>query len=375
MAEFVRETGSNLTPIQHSNMIWRNTLKFNPLKGLFGAKDSGKAIVIDPTLKAKPGDVVRYHFVPFADQEPIRGQDATIKGNEYKFNQYHTSVTVDEVNFPFKKRGKMTDQRSILDVRAELTRQATQHITQYNVKQIHKVLTGGTVAEALSNLQSATNETDRVNGANRCIRASGTNSFATVTEALSDNKAIDALTLAATDQLNPNLILAAVAMVRTSSPYKMQPMTIGKDGQEKFCLLVHPYCKKDLMRHPEWMTRAISVSDAGIDDDPIAKGALGVLDNVIIKESEHVIVTTGSLSVNFAHNLLIGGDAAVLAWAQTTDYVEEWEDYRRELGVNVSEIRGEVKLAFTDKDAASADDTTKDIDYGVAQVIARCTLT
>lgn len=367
MAEFVREASSDLTPLEHSNMIWRDSLKLMSLRGLLGAKGSGNPIIVDTGLTTKAGETNRYHFVPFANKPVIRGQDASITGNEYKFNEFSSDVTIDEVNFPFKKRGKMTDQRSILQIRAELGRQVSQHFSQYNEDQLFKVMTGGSVIETDASMQDSTNTTDRVNGASRCIRANGTSNYALVTEANSDNVAVFAA-LSATDKISPALIKRAGVMATTSTPYKMQPLRVGPNGEEVFILFVSPEVAYDLMEHPDWITHVLSVTDKGFENDEIATGALGVLDNVIVKRSERVIkVTDGTTSI--ARNLLLGGDAAVLAWSQTLDMVEEFTDYRRELGVNGSEIRGEGKLSFTDQTLSETNDTTQDIDYGIAQVL------
>jgi hypothetical protein len=367
MASFVREAGSDLTPAEHSAQIWRDSLKLMSLKGLLGAKGSGNVIVVDNMLQNNAGDTIDYHFVPYADKQPIKGQDATIQGNEYSFSEYSTQLTIDEVNFPFKKRGKMTDQRSILDVRAELGRQIAQHNAQYNEDQLFKVMSGGGVSEALSALQDSTDTTDRVNGASRCIAANGASSFTVTTEAASDNTALFAA-VTATDKISPALIKRAAVMARTSSPYKMQPLRVGPNNAEFFILYLSLEAAYDLTEHPDWITHALSTTDMNFGDDPIATNSLGVFGNVIVKESERIIkVTNGTRSI--ARNLLMGADAAVLGFSQTLDLQEQWNDYRRELGVNGSEIRGEVKLAFTDKDSSATNDTTADIDYGIAQVI------
>ncbi len=157
-------------------------------------------------------------------------------------------------------------------------------------------------------------------------------------------------------------------MARTSTPYKMQPLRVGPNNEEHFMLFVSLEVGYDLSEHPDWITHALSTSDKGFENDPIATGALGIIGNVIVKESERIIkVTDGTTSI--ARNLLVGADAVVLGFAQTLDLQEQWNDYRRELGINGSEIRGEAKLAFTDQTISVTNDTANDIDYGIAQVI------
>jgi N4-gp56 family major capsid protein len=364
MAEFVRDASSALTPTWHSDQIWRESLKSLSLTGMMGSKGSGMPIVLDPMLRSEAGETINYHFVPFADKPAILGQDSTIKGNEYSFDEFKTSVTIDEVNFPFKRKGRMTKQRSILAVDNELRRQVTQHFREYNENRIFEELTGITVGTPSSTYTAAGDTTDRVNGAQRCIRAGGTPGYTVVAEASTDNVALlSAMTTA--DTLTTSLIDRASVLARTSTPYKMSQIRVGPNGEPYYILLISPEAAYDLRRDPDWKARMLSVGEAGIESDPIAMGAMGVWNRVIVKESERIIKIVGS-SETYARNLLLGADSLVLAWAQTLQTTEFIDDYGREYGVNGYEIRGETKLAYEDKTAG----VSTDIDYGVMQVIS-----
>ena len=368
MAEFVREASdSTRTPVQHSQMIMTNALKSNTFFPLMGKPDDpNAAIIVDPTLTINAGDTTRYHYIPLNEVDPIIGQDVTIEGNENSFNEYTTSLSIDEFNFPFKVRGKLTKQRSIFNARERMRYQIEENSRLHNEKQIVKVLSGGTYKEAMSNLTSSTDTTDRVNGANRCFESTGPNDGAAVTEANSDNTALFA-SVAATDKISPALIKGAADAAYTASPYKLTPMRL-ESGDAVFICYLSFNAARNLTEHPEWMTYALTLEDVGWKD-AITKGALGVIDNVIIKRSEHIIeVTDGSRSV--ARNLLIGAGAAVIGYGidGALDYVEWWKDYKRELGINACEIRGEAKFAFNDQDTTTADDASADIDFGVAQI-------
>ena len=118
----------------------------------------------------------------------------------------------------------------------------------------------------------------------------------------------------------------------------MRPIRVGKNGEEFFFLFVHPKCARDLMFSADWQNRALSTADVfGKDLDPLATGALGVVDNVIIKRSERIYATA---TESIARNLLVGADAAILGWAQMLDYREELPDYGTRAGFAAGEIRG-----------------------------------
>jgi len=372
MAEFVRQAGDPLTPTQHSNKLFMEHLKLLTLrKQMMGAQGSGRPFIMDNTLRGKPGERIRHTYIPFVHSNPIVGQDKTIIGNEQKFFEFGLDVEIDEFNFPFKKRGKMTDQRTIYNVRQILSKQIAMSFEQFNEDQLFKVAAGVDYKDFNRTAYlSATNTDDRVNGNNRCFRASGANDSATVTEADSDNAALIAA-MATTDTLSPTLIEDAAVNVRTgdslnndnsgsapaSNDYKLTPLRVGPDNEEMFILFVSLKAARDLKRNSDWLDHAYNLAERGFTDTPIAKGALGIWDNVIIKPSERIL-EFGNAGTQYARNLLFGADAVFCAWAQTLDYTEELSDYNRQLGVNGCEIRGETKVTFNG------------VDLGVAQVIS-----
>jgi N4-gp56 family major capsid protein len=369
MAEFKRNASDARTPEQHSNDIFRNTLNRDPLKPFMGRRGEGTMIVVDPSLTVKAGETTHFHFVPQADVDPIRGQDTSIKGNESKFSEFTTSVTVDEVNFAFKTTGDMTEQRTLINARMETMKQVENSFVLYNPKQLFKVMSGFGISDSDSLVASSTGTITRVNGQNRAIRADGTTDWALVTEGDSDNLAVFTNVTAA-DKLNPTLISRAAVMAATSTPYKLEPLRM-KDGDEVYVLFVSRKAGFDLRQNPDWIAHALAVPDRDWENDQIARGALGTIDNVIVKEVDWVKeVTDGSRSV--ARNLLVGANAVGLAFGKngTLRLVEDTEDYDREYGVRGVEIRGEVKLAFTDQTVSpDSNDTSNDIDYGIAQVL------
>jgi len=359
---FVVDAGDGNTPTHHAMTIFHDTLKLLQ-PNLFGRVNGNRPVGIDTTLKGKAGETINYHFTPFANADPIRGQDATIEGNEKRFDEFRSALTIDDVNFPFGRNGNMTEQRTIINTRQEMRRQIAEHFAQYNHTEIYKRLSGIGLTETESDWESATGTTDRVNGDTRCIRASGANGYATVTEAKSDNTDLMS-SMTASDKMNPFVIMRAAVRARKNDEYRLTPLRVA--GNKLFFELhVSNVAAYDLMTHPDWLTRAIMVGDLGLENDPIAMGSLGVIKNVIVHESDHVTTFGTAGSEEYSRNLLLGANAGVIGFAQTLTYVEELRDYRKFLGVNGSELRGELKLAFSDKN-----DTSTDIDYGVMQVIA-----
>lgn len=78
-----------------------------------------------------------------------------------------------------------------------------------------------------------------------------------------------------------------------------------------------------------------------LEGDPIATGAIGVWEHIIVKEAQFIKTHTNSdKTLTIARNLLYGADAAVMAYGQTLDYTEELLDHKRVISCAADEIRG-----------------------------------
>jgi N4-gp56 family major capsid protein len=367
MAEFIVGTGTAVTPIQHQRSIFKNYLRQLSLRAMMGKKDSGQPIVLDDTLKGQSGESVVFHFIPQNDTDGIVGQNPSVEGNEDTLEEYTMTLTINQLAKSFRKKGKMTDKRIVWNFRDMVKQQLTNWWTYTSEDLLFLALTGwvsgmptGGHKTLLTSAASATATTDLVNGTGRCIRASGANSSAAVTAANSDNTAVYAAMTTA-DKMSPRLIEDAVIMAKLGGTYKIAPVKIGPNGEEFYILMVHTKAARDLRFHPDWQARALSCKDKGIETDPIATGALGIWNNCIVKESERVLTCGVAGTKVVARNLLMGSNAAVLAWAQTQDYVEEKLDANRVFRATSDEIRGQSKITFNG------------VDMGVAQVLTDAT--
>lgn len=355
MAEFIRGTGSKLTPIQHSFEIFREYILSYYFNTMTGKRGSGKPIIIDDSLfKGKgAGDVGRYHFIPqYAVNDPIIGQNASITGNEKTLTEFHMDLRVDQIAQAFAKKGKMTDIRTIWNFREEAKHQLSEWfrwITElWMVEALSGYITDG--VEHITGTEA--NSFAPVNGAGRCIRpdyASGTFSSVQVSP---EDTSTDALLsdMTTTDTMNTHILDILQDFAKTAGKYPMKPIR-AQNGEEYYMLVLHPKSAIDLRNDERWEKRALAAmtGKGSLDNDPIATGAIGVWEHIIIKEANFVKTHKGS-DVTIARNLLLGADAAVLAYAQTLDYNEELRDHKRIMSISADEIRGMRKMVFDECD-------------------------
>ena len=364
MAKFIRATGDELTPLEHEKSIFRNYLMRNELHGMTGKPGSGKVFIVDNKFSAGNGDSKRYHFIPQNDTDGMIGQDVTVTGNEESLDEYYMDVSVNEVNKAFSKKGKLTDLRTVFNIRKEFKTQLTNWYSKWNEVWNFDAATGYisngmTYVDTVANLELPTCTHKLVNGTGRLIMAKGADSYdANLTDTDSTNAGLIAEGLGVDDVMNTYLLDQLEILAKQgNSSYRIEPVRVGETGQEYFVLYLDLRAYRDLKQETRFEKYMLSLVEAGISKDPFATGAVGVWNNIILKKSERIRRFQDVSGNYYARNLLMGANAALLAWAQTLQYTEQEVDYEREMGVNASEIRGMTKFKFNG------------VDLGVAQVI------
>lgn len=355
MGFFIRGTGDSRTVLQHEKEIFKQYLLSTFCKELMGARGSGKPIIVDDKKFGGKGagDTARYHFVPQYFGEGIEGQNAYITGNEKTIEEFFMDIRVDQVAQAFKSKGKVTDLRTIIDLRAEFKDQLANWFRLRTENDIISALTGYTTDGVTKLEGSARNSTALVKGEGRCFRPhKSSGGFETVTvaaNATSNNSLIAALSEG--DVMNTEILDELQSLAKTANDkYPIKPVKT-KDGREMYVLVLHPRAAIALRKDERWEKRALSLfqSSRSLDNDPIATGAIGVWENLIIKEANYIDTYTAS-GKTMARNLLLGADACLMAYAQTIDYTEQMQDYNRLMGVAADEIRGMKKFCFDDVD-------------------------
>lgn len=164
--------------------------------------------------------------------------------------------------------------------------------------------------------------------------------------------------LTSADIFTLDLIDKAVERAKTANP-KIRPVRI--DGGDHYCMYIHPYQTTSLRTNTstgQWLDITKNAEKRG-KDNPLFTGALGVYNNVVLREAEHV--TTGVNSSTSAEistvrrAVLLGAQAVVAGFGQNKGpnkykMTEELFDYENELGVGVDTILGMKKTVFNSED-------------------------
>lgn len=166
----------------------------------------------------------------------------------------------------------------------------------------------------------------------------------------------------AVNKFNLTLLDQAVATAKTATPL-IRPFRVN--GGEYYVCLVHPYQVYQLRTNTntgQWADiQKAAMSGGKIGDNPIFTGALGIYNNVILRETPRVptIVSTAgggsATQANCRRAVFFGAQAAAMAVGQNSSpekmtWVEEYFDYERQLGVSAGMIFGAKKTVFNSVD-------------------------
>jgi hypothetical protein len=139
----------------------------------------------------------------------------------------------------------------------------------------------------------------------------------------------------------------AKRIAQTASPL-IRPYDAGEDG-EWYVMLAHPYAFRDLKIslatvYQNAMPRSL--------DNPLFKDGDIQWDGVIIREDPSMLLIDdegNGGTTDVTPCVLLGAQAAAIAWAQRPKPIFQERDYGNIQGVGLAEIKGVEKLVFNSK--------------------------
>lgn len=307
---------------------------------------------ITELTKTERGDQAVITLVPDSEHDGVAG-DRTLKGNEAELDSLDRVITIDQLRKAHKKKGRMADQRSILNFRKEARDQlgywAGDRLDQMAFLALSGVdfsyTTDGVLRDpevhgtALAELAFASDVT--APSTNRHLRWDATTGL----EA-GDTTAVDPADLPTWQML---VQAKAYAKRQNIKPLK------GSEGLELYNVFVSPEGMAALKMDDKFLSAAKDAMPR-MKDHPLFKGAdVWYVDGLAIREYKHVYNTTGAASGSkwgaagdVEGNRIILAGAQALAYADVDDsiWVEEDDDYENQLGIAYGKIQGLLKPKF-----------------------------
>ena len=301
--------------------LWSAKLFKESIKDIFFDKytdESGKMpIQKDMEFTKKKGEIMTFGLRMRLTGDGVNTDSNYLEGNEEEMTFHDFSVTLEERGNAVRAKSKLDLQRPAFDLRSEFKEGLKDWLTEYIDR---------TIVTALSTSPT-----------------SGMNIFGGDATSTAD---IDS-----SDTLSTTVISKAKRKARLQTP-KVRGVQV--DGQEKYLLLCHDYQTKALKAETAWQQAQREANVRG-EKNPLFSGALGVWDNVVIKEYERIPTYNtwgaGGTSTG-ARALLLGRQAGVCAYGQMPSWYEKMFDYNRIPGVAVDVVWKAAKTVFNSEDFA-----------------------
>lgn len=313
-------------------------------------------------LESGPGDRISFDLSVQLRGRPTYG-DNRAEGKEEQLKFFSDEVNIDQMRHPVSAGGRMTRKRVAHDLRKIAKGRLSDYWAKF-IDEMNFIYLSGARGVNEDFIES----TDWAGHASNAIQAPDAGHL------LFGGSATSKATLTATDTMSKSLIERAAVkarMMRAQDPTTANMMPIQVNGESHYVCLMSPFQEHDLRNADTTGWLEIQKAAAGAEGkaNPIFKGGLGMINNVVLHSHESAIrfndYGAGS-NVKASRALFLGRQAGVVAYG--TDgglrysWKEEVKDYGNEPTVIAGTILGIKKSRFNGKDFGilSLDTAAKD---------------
>ena len=345
---------SGLTVQQWDDKYFREYLNQNWFKQFMGT-GSSKMIQLQEDLTKKPGDSVTFTLVNKLSGSAKDANEA-LEGNEEAVDLRSFQVRVRAYDHAVKFK-KFEAQKTAIDLRQahrDVLMDWNMELDRDNIISALGSINGVAYASASEGQKDAwlVDNADRV-----LFGAAKSNNSA------NDHSASLLNVDASADKLTPGAISLMKRMAKTASP-KVRPIraksAIG--SSDGYVLFAPTQMVRDLAADTTFLAANREARNRGMDN-PLFTGADYVWENVYIYEIEDIpsLGAVGNSSAVVRPCYLCGAQAIGMAWAKRPETVEEMFDYKRAVGLGITQWYKIEKMRF----GSGVTDTADTKDHGV----------
>ena len=343
--------------------LWERTLaeealKATPIAPLIGTSEDS-IIQKKDELSSTAGDRVTVGLVMQLSGEG-RTENQSIEGNEESLTTYSDNLLINELNHAVRVRGANTidNQRVLFDTRSIGRRRLKDwYAKRLSMGFFHHV--GGYVGASYSHSGFTFDRTKAVFNLSNTITAASSGRIIWAAAGSGESNTADE-GIESDDVFDLRYVDYAKEVAQTATP-PIRPVMIN--GEATYVMYLHPYQVTDLRTSTDtgqWQDiQKAAMMGGKVSGNPIFTGALGMYNNVVLRESWDVCQGYNSSTLatisTVRRAVLLGAQAAIYGTGQsfgTAGYkwVEEEFDYKRELGISVQSLMGLKKSVFNSTD-------------------------
>lgn len=313
-------------------------------------------------LESDAGDRISFDLSVQLRGEATEG-DVRLEGKEENLRFYTDEVVIDQTRKAVSCGGKMTRKRTAHDMRSIAKDRASDYWARFCDEMMFIYLSGarGINKDFLFPL----GWTGR---ANNTLQAPDSGHI------LYGGSATSKATIADTDVMTRTIIERAqvkATMLQAQDPEAANMVPVSIEGEDRYVCVMSPFQEHSLRTNSgaEWLDIQKAAAAAEGRNNPIFKGGLGMINNVVLHSHRNAIrfsdYGAGS-NVTAARALFLGRQAGVVAYGTAGGMRWTWEetmkDYNNEPAVASGGIFGFKKTRFNDRDfgVISIDTAAKD---------------
>jgi N4-gp56 family major capsid protein len=316
----------------------------------FVGKGENNIIEEKMDLASDAGDRISFDLSVKLRQRPTFG-DSRVKGKEENLRFFSDEVVIDQMRHPVSAGGRMSRKRTLHDMRKIAKDRLAEYWTQYIDEMYFIYLSGarGINEEFIETADYSGFASNALQAPDAAHLIFGGTATAKANVTTADVMSTDLIEKTAT----------RAKMMRANDPDATDMMPVDVEGEKHFVTVMSPY-QAHTMRTgagSKWLDFQKAAAAAEGRKSPIFKGTMGMINNVVLHEHEHVIRFNdygSGANLPAARALFLGRQAGVVAFGTPGGmrymWKEEMEDYDNEPTVVAGVIMGVKKTRFNNRD-------------------------
>lgn len=301
-------------------------------------------------LETDSGDTIKFDLSVHLRGKPTYG-DNRLEGKEENLRFLQDEVKIDQVRHSASAGGRMSRKRTVHNVRKLARDRLGDYFYRFHDEVLFMYLSGARGIN-LDFIEDVSYQ----GFANNPFEAPDPDHL------LYGGSATSKASLTATDIMSPLVIEHAVekaAMMQAENPETANMVPVTIDGGEHYVCVMSEYQATDLRTASggSWLDFQKAAAAAEGRNNPIFKGGLGMINNVVLHKHRNVIRFGdygAGANVLAARALFMGRQAGVIAYGSANGMRYTWEeivkDYKNEPAIAAGFIGGMKKSRFNKKD-------------------------
>lgn len=333
-----------------SGSLFIDTVKKSYFERKFIGENDNSVVQRLTDLESDAGDTIDYDLSVQLRNRPTSG-DNRLQGKEENLKFFSDQIMIDQLRHGVSAGGKMSRKRTVHNIRKIARDRLSDYWAKYIDEMLFVYLSG---ARGIN--EDYTEPTNWTGHATNPIQAPDANHivYGGTATAKANLATTDKMAKAAIEKVSTK-----AKMLRATDPTQVSLLPVMINGEAHYVCLMSPFQEYDMRTADTtgWLEIQKAAAAAEGRQNPIFKGGLGMVNNVVLHSHESAIRFTdygAGGNVAAARALLMGRQAGAVAYGSTNglrfSWTEEEQDHGNEPVIGAGVILGVKKCRFNSKD-------------------------